>query len=332
MNKYISYLGTIVLILLAGYLYEKFKIRNMQDETMKDYDLVRKFLINDMNGFSNLQINEYNNLPIIWIHLDYKENARKWLNFNSRLTNNLNQPYLYFTLQSIIKHCNNDFRICLIDDNSFKELIPGWNIDLSKIGDPLKCKIRELAIAKLLYIYGGFRIPPSFYCTNNLYDIYNEVLQSNNVFIGEIINDNVSSTNVEYFPSHKFIACTKENETIKRYCEFMETLVSRDYTSESVFDGSQDKWFLNEIEKSNSNVVYIPSILLGVKDIYGKKITIERLMGNTNIEFHRNIIGIYMPCREILERTKYGWFNQLSIENILESNTIIGKILNINYK
>ena len=50
------------------------------------------------------------------------------VDFHSRNTNNLNQPYLHLTIQSIIDHCSNDFHICLIDDDSFSKLIPEWDI------------------------------------------------------------------------------------------------------------------------------------------------------------------------------------------------------------
>lgn len=328
MNKYISYLGTVILLLLAGYLYDKFKIRELQDENLNDYKLVEKYLITDYIDNKNIENPSlfHNNKPIIWIHLNYKINAREWLSFGSRTSEHLNQPYLFYTLKSIHETCGRDFNICLIQDNDFKDLIPDWNIDMNRIGEPLKEKIRELAIAKILYIYGGLRVPISFFCMRNLYYIYNDIVVKNDkILIGELINKNVSSLYLEYFPCSSFIGCEKNNKTIERYIHYLETIISNDYTDESIFLGSNDKWLYEEIRKEN--IIEIPSILLGVKDAHNKMITIERLLGNTEIRFDRNMYGVYIPSNELLERTKYGWFNRLSLKEIQNSNTIIGELL-----
>ena len=50
---------------------------------------------------------------------------------------NLNLPYQNLTVRSIIDH-NPNFHICLIDDTSFNNLLPGWTIDITKVGEPQK--------------------------------------------------------------------------------------------------------------------------------------------------------------------------------------------------
>ena len=42
----------------------------------------------------------------------------------------------------------------ILDDDSFKKLIPNWNIDFNKLGNPIKDKMRHLALMKILYNYG----------------------------------------------------------------------------------------------------------------------------------------------------------------------------------
>ena len=80
--------------------------------------------------------------PIIWIYIPYEYNARHWQSFGSRSSCDLNQPYLYLTAKSIIKNCDESFKICFIDDSSFKKLIPNWNIDMSLISDPVLSYVR----------------------------------------------------------------------------------------------------------------------------------------------------------------------------------------------
>ena len=68
--------------------------------------------------------------PILWIHVPHEYNSRNWLSFGSRSSFELNQPYLYLTVRSIIKKCEDSFTICIFDDNSFQKI---------KINE--KCKI-----------------------------------------------------------------------------------------------------------------------------------------------------------------------------------------------
>ena len=89
--------------------------------------------------------------PILWIHNAYKINARNWESFKSRNTKDLNQPYLYLCIKSIIKHCANSFNVVLIDDNSFRKLLPDWKIKLNQLAEPMKSNCRVLGMVKLLY-------------------------------------------------------------------------------------------------------------------------------------------------------------------------------------
>ncbi len=62
--------------------------------------------------------------PILWIHLDHEVNARHWQDFNSRNTRCLNQPYLNLLIKNIIKKCEKNFHVILLDDSSYKDTIP----------------------------------------------------------------------------------------------------------------------------------------------------------------------------------------------------------------
>ena len=151
------------LILLFGirYAYDKWNYSQEQDKNLVDYDIVRKYLL-DEKTLGKVK------KPILWIHISYSINARKWENFNSRNTYNLNQPYLYLTIKSIINHCGADFHICLIDDKAIQKLLPLWNINLQNKASPIREHLRGLALTKILYNYGGMLVPASFVCLNSL--------------------------------------------------------------------------------------------------------------------------------------------------------------------
>ena len=67
--------------------------------------------------------------------------------------------------------------------------------------------------------------------------------------------------------------------------------------------------------------------LFGIQDAHGKEVNIDRLMGNTYIEFSPDIYGIYIPDNELLKRTKYQWFTRLSQQQLRDCDTIIAKHL-----
>lgn len=313
-----KYIVSFGMLLAIGVLYEKYKLGLINDEDKRNYEMVKKYLIND----SSLAKSK---LPIIWIHLKYEYNTRWWPSFNSRGTYELNQPYLFLTIKSIIDKCGEDFNICLIDDSSFENIIPGWHIDMEKVADPIKSKLRGLAMARLLKHYGGLIVPPSFVCTKNLAPMYYSMTCQGKPVIGELLDRNSTSEYVDYYPSSRFMGCGKECALMDEYISYLEKMISEDYTAESVFLGSQDRWLYSKVQEGRINL--IPAGALGVEDSEGKAVTIERLMGNSYVDFVPTTLGIMLPRCEILKRTKFEWFARLSAKQALDCDNIAGKVL-----
>ena len=71
---------------------------------------------------------------------------------------------LNIVVKTIIKYCKDSFHICLIDDSSFKRLLPDWKYPMNRISSPLTDHVRKYAIMEILYRYGGMTVPPSFVC------------------------------------------------------------------------------------------------------------------------------------------------------------------------
>ena len=296
------------------------KIYNSIDkdkDKIDDYKLASEFLINgDLAK---------NTKPFLWIHLNYDVNARCWSSFFSRNTTLLNQPYHYITIKSIIDKCGEDFNICLIDDRTFKELIPGWTIDMSQVGDPLKSKIRELALAKILHKYGGCLVPGSLKCFKNLIHMYHTQTKNDKMFVGEFVNHAVSADNHALAANTRLMGCPKNNYKMNEYVNYLSNLISIDYTSESVFVGEDSDWCQEGINKKEINV--ISAELLGAMDTGRKIITIDRLMERTYIDLLPCTLGVYIPEKAILERTNYQWFARLSAEQAMSGNSMLSKLL-----
>jgi hypothetical protein len=315
----------ILLILVAGvgFFYKRYNDKIEREERDENYEAIQKYLLNE----GDLDELGKNKNPIIWIHIKYEYNARNWLSFGSRSSFCLNQPYLYLTVRSIIQQCSNDFRICIIDDQSFSKLLPGWSIDTTRISYPIIGYVREMALARIVHKYGGMVVPPSFLCMRNLSELYNYNTQNGKMFIVENIDRNITSTTNMFYPSLKFFGSNeKENPVLADLIDFMQRTISYDYTDQTKFQGEFDRWVASKVQKNEVNIV--DGKLIGVKTAkYSEPILIDDLLSNSYIDLYDKTFGIYIPADEVLKRRHYEWFSRLSVEQVLESKIIISKYM-----
>jgi hypothetical protein len=322
--KYSNYIYSLIVTIVIGFLYNRYKRFENNDEEKASYSMVQKYLINESYTNKDTALVK-NKKPILWIHMNYDINARWWSSFYSRNSMDLNQPYLYLTIKSIIDACGYDFDICLIDDESFMKIMPEWTINVPLIADPIKSKVRELALAKLLYKFGGVLVPPSFICFQSLLPLYSYYTNRGQMFVGEMLNKTTTSSQMLYFPNTTFMGCLKESMTMLAYIHYLETVISQDFVDESTIVGAYGRWCY---EKSLLGEVGIISAdKLGIKDADGASITVDRLIQNTFVHLTGDVLGIYIPVDDILNRTAYNWFARLSAKQVLQSDTTIGKYL-----
>jgi len=306
-----------VLIVLA-FLYKRFENKRIREEESETYETIQKYLLDGATLGKSKK-------PILWIHIPYEYNSRHWLNFGSRSSFDLNQPYLYLTFKSIINQCDKSFTICVIDDASFKNLIPNWNINMTTISDPILSNMRMLGMMKLLYIYGGMICPLSFVCLKNLDDLYAKGTRGDKMFICETVDRNVSSTNLDFFPNLSFCGANKNCETIRELCDLIQRTASQNYSADVKFLGFYEKWCKPRIENSRINL--IDGLEIGTKTINEKQIIIDDLMSNNYLDLYEESYGILIPSEELLNRRKFEWFVRMSPKQVLESDTIIGNYL-----
>lgn len=322
-EKYTNYVITLILLMGFGALYNRYKEKFDIDDEKKQNEMIKKYLLQD----DSLAIVKK---PLLWIHIDHVPNARFWESFGSRTSDNFNQPYQFLTIKSIINKCGKSFNIVFVDDDSFSRIIPEWKHDMSILPDPIKSYFRELAMAKLLYIYGGIVVPSSTICIKNLEEIYYRGTPSTGMFVGEFYNRNVTNQNggVNFFPNTRFMGCERESESMKELITYIELLISQDNSNEIEFDGKLSRKCFELIQSGKVKKFNAES--LGGLDNNNKIITIEDLMGNTFINLPDSCSIVYIPEDELLKRTNYQWFTRLSTSQVLDSNTMIGKLLLIN--
>lgn len=337
-NKLIKLAIAYLLIMIIGFIYNKYKKTIDVEEQYTDGELIKKYLLNDTSLTKNRK-------PILWVHIDFDKNARQWESFGSRTTENLNQPYQYLTIRSIIEMCGDSFNVCLIDDEALIKIIPEWRTKVEDLPRPIRTHMRELGLATILHLYGGFIVPSSFICFHNLRSLYDAHLEKSNVVIGELRSTSSISMESQYSPSTKFLGCRRYDPLMKEYVEYLTQIISADNTNEMDFTGEPSRWWMAKLNPASASasasaappaapatvksttVSLIPAEELGAKTTKNKPVLIEELLADVDIHLSPTTFGLYIPEQDILKRHKFQWFARLSPAQVLESNTLIGKYM-----
>jgi hypothetical protein len=313
----LKYIITFLLLTLVGYLYDKYRTKMDSYDETENEKLIRKYLLNETYS--------PNNKPPLWIYVTNEVNARHWVSFGSRNTFDINQPYLYITLRSIINQSNDDFNVCIINDDSIHKLLPAWDIDMNKLADPLKSHFRKLAMTKILYNYGGMFVPPSYIALKPMSELYYTGLQNKECFVVELPSKSIISNIKDTQPSLSFIGCAKQHPVMKDLMESLERLISKDYTSEQDFNGNIERILNQYVSQHKANKV--SGKIVGCLDEDSNYVSINELLGSSYINYSNHLHGIFIPQVDVLRRSKYEWFARLNEQQIYSNDAIICKYL-----
>jgi hypothetical protein len=314
--QFIKYIIYFLTMLSIGYLYNKYKESEDKKKITDEYELVRKYLLTDETNL----VSETS--EICWIHIPYEINARSWLDFYSRNTNQLNKPYIYLCIKSIIEQNGTNMKICIVDDNSFAKLLPSWKIDMTSVPEPSKKQVRALGMSKLLYYYGGISVPHSFVCARNLLSL---LRNGRSMFCVETRDHSVNSSVSSFMPSPELMGCVKNSNEMKEYIQYLERNISTDYTFETSFINNNNRVLLDMIQKER--VSLLDAGYVGQKDINGNEITIDRLLRKEYIDFNPEMYGILVDDNMLEKRTHYNWFIYLDKADIIQSDVMLAKYL-----
>ena len=67
--------------------------------------------------------------------------------------------------------------------------------------------------------------------------------------------------------------------------------------------------------------------MIGTLKNNNTEVWVEDLVGSTYFDLYNERLGTYIPWDELLTRTIYGWFSRMDTDQILQSDTMISKIL-----
>ena len=143
------------------------------------------------------------------------------------------------------------------------------------------------------------------------------------MFVGELKNDSAS---------YELMGCPKQHPMMKEFLDYLQKEIITDFTSEPKFVSKISVWLNYNVKQFRIHLICGKQ--LGTKKKNGKPVQLEELMSTDYVEKMKlkNILGIYIPQQELLQRIQYGWFIRMSPRQVLESNTFIGKMLLIQQK
>lgn len=364
--KYTLAATLLLFITVAGAKLKQYLDLDDHTNTEADYKLIREFLLNDsMTGASpgGFSLTDANNpdggpfgitagnrrKPCIWIHLPYETNSRVWESFYSRNTKHMNQPYLHFTVQSVIVHCGGDFNICLVDDTSFAKLLPDdWTIpDFAGLAGVEKECYRNLGLLWLVYRYGGIALPPSFLCLQNLAPLMKNDLpfiaegdnkDSNSVGMSSRAGARNVVANLEFAPDIRFFGCRKrKHPLIKEWITDAEKWIAAAHTAPQSmgYRTTFTQWCFLQVQKRQ--MMLVGADKLGIMAISPSTrrpvpMTVDELFSSAPPESPTGLqqftlvtsgLGIWIPMDDILLRSKYQWFASISVQEIFDGDYLL---------
>jgi hypothetical protein len=240
-----------------------------------------------------------------------------------------NVPILFnYCLQILNTKINKDFNdLIVISPNNIKHYVPDFPIEMNAQSKYTQKFRVDLLASFLLSKYGGLFVSPGTVVLQDIDEIlYNLKFKYDLITFGGSIR-NFNSCENKNNPGNYIIGAKHSNPTIlgykKRMLEnlnsqgYVDKLVSEDLLSYSIRENNPNKYF-------HFNCEYTGNV-----DIRNNIISLDHYFGYEPIDFKNkdNIIFIALPYDLILHDTKYYWINNLSIQQFVEADTNITKII-----
>ncbi len=283
----------VVLFLFLNYNYYKQKKREEEEEYRKEQLPLDDF-------FYHRGLIQKSKRRKMWVHVPIDLNAREWISFGSRTSNQLNLSFMNLCIKSIVDWCSQSYDIILYHDRDIGDLLE-CEVDLTRISGEELERARYKYTLEILYKYGGVLLPPSIYMRNNFK--HQDVLDR--WFVCDRLNSQVE--NSIYGPS-AFITGAPANDPELR--AYLDTLKPEEFRKEEF----QKNYF------KENKVFVLDGTIFGTKNSAGDPVTLDDLMSNQKLTLSEYNLGVYMPYQELLSRNAYKWFCKMSERQVLSCN------------
>lgn len=266
----------------------------------------------------------------LWLYYNQSEvNSRWWSDFGARSSRVLNKPYLNLCYESIVLNTKEFYNVKVLAGLSdVALLLGGWD----KLPKQLQNPIAHVGEAELNYIrarilrqFGGLWVNPSTIFVRRLPDFTN---QDNVIFFGTDKDETYASKYGTHVPSTSMMySPDAENEI---FVELEKLALQRINNSQGGKQFRHDiKWDLLEVkERCGAPIMYISELEFARKQ-NGRRIQLEDFLINEIIPVPRNAVYIPIDDTELEERRNFGWFLQMSEEQILGNTLFISELFKL---
>jgi hypothetical protein len=266
-------------------------------------------------------------LPVIWVFLDTSiPNARAYSDFGSRSSRALNLPFLNLCYESIAKHNSSNYRVQAISGLAgLSELLGGWDQLPEKLKNPLVTLeptdfswIRAAILSK----FGGLWVAPATICLKPFGQ-----MPGMPVFFGTDSSETFVGTAGTAVPNFQVAWSPKPEDPLWVAWEAISRKRLNTSGGGDTARGAE-KWEFLALAARFPEIDVRPLAEVGRKGSAGRRIQIEDLLsagqeGDLPFEIGANAIYVPLPWPELKDRRAFGWFLQMSEDQIAESDLVI---------
>jgi hypothetical protein len=265
--------------------------------------------------------------PILWIYLNNSDvNSRSWADFMGRSGDAINLPFLNLCYKSIVKKNSDIYRVEVIGGlQDLAVRLGGWEalpIPLRNaeavVREPELNWIRSAVLAK----WGGLWVSPSVVCVAPFGPLPTKKV----VFFGVDPDpmyskpSDVPALNVIWSPKPAHPMWVEQEARVRA------RLDRRGGGAEFRHDEKSD--IAGMLAKHASECVILQNVEASRKGAARRRLELEDLLatGGFKLALSPEVKYVPIPFPEILERSNFGWFLQMSEDQILGSDLVISDL------
>lgn len=310
---FIIVLTLLLLLAESNHMYSILGIKN------------KKVPIHDLDGYFYNDMVDLKRLtkPKIFVHLPLERNERNWESFGSRTSTSMNMSIVYLNIKSIIRHCGHYYDVVIMDNQNMHDILEMYNLhddfsdsNIESLDNYQRKKWENYCKSKILYEFGGAMFEPYFYfvkCPDK------SVLQPNKMTITKYTNEGLLNTNIDSIAlPYNYMASPRKSKDLDIHLDYLY------HSHKNMHRFQTEKYEKSMLNYEKLNIVD-PKVF-GIQNKQSNPIYYTDLLSSqTNIKFSPNMVAIYVNIEMLNHETKNAWFLRLSPEQLLASNTLIGK-------
>jgi hypothetical protein len=337
MDTVMKLISAVVMIFIIVIIYQVVglgknieALRNMMRNSGSLNDVLRRHMLKN----SDLKTAK----PNLWIHLTVNKNL-PFPGMSSLAGAPVNEPFSFKNVpalervcaNSVIQRNNKYFNIILVTDDDLPLLLPGWNVNLDAVPEAARCVVRQVAMLRLVYYYGGMVVPSTFAATQSFNSILSgrsaSAIKNNKIVAFEAphtgANVGPAIQRADLVPSSKFLFAHALNPSVRTIIDNLsvktgteaQVAAFKDLASETMISLAKE----GKVETINGEIV-------GTRDVHGYSVTVEQAIDG--FDRSPDSIGIWIPPR-VFEVRKYGWLTYEEPMKILKGSTWLAAQLRV---